>query len=184
MPDRIDRRINGNGMLFTVVLIIFAIATAAGIYVWRISRAPAVPLQDQTRSSAVSPRSDDPLSVTAFVPLNGKLSPGPLTVKRQPDTQAQAREMLTTVLADQRMRSAPVLNEMKLRAFFLDQAGTAYVDLAPAAPGGIRASARDEMLAVYAVVNMLTQNLEEVRRVRFLIDGRESQTLAGHIDLY
>src|SRR5574337_1181042 len=124
MPDRIDRRINGNGMLFTVVLIIFAIATAAGIYVWRISRAPAVPLQDQTRSSAVSPRSDDPLSVTAFVP---------------------------------------------------DQAGTAYVDLAPAAPGGIRASARDEMLAVYAVVNMLTQNLEEVRRVRFLIDGREDR---------
>jgi hypothetical protein len=29
----------------------------------------------------------------------------------------------------------------------------------------------------------LVQNVPEVRQVRFLVDGREVQTLAGHIDL-
>ncbi len=184
MPDRIDRRIGGNGVLFATVLVIFFIAAAAGTYVWmRMTKASPVPLQAQTDSSVLSPRSDDPLSILACVPANGMLSLGALTVKRQADSQAQAREILAAALADQRMLPVPVLNELKVRAFFLDQAGTGYVDLAASAQGGIRASARDELLAVYALVNMLTQNLEEIRQVRFLIDGRESQTLAGHIDL-
>ena len=37
-------------------------------------------------------------------------------------------------------------------------------------------------MAIYAVVNTLTQNFEEIKEVRFLLDGREAQTLAGHID--
>ena len=54
--------------------------------------------------------------------------------------------------------------------------GTAYVDLGRGRPGGIRGVGRDELLAVYAVVNTLTQNFEEIRQVRFLIEGREAQT--------
>jgi hypothetical protein len=33
------------------------------------------------------------------------------------------------------------------------------------------------------MVNTLSQNFEEIRQVRFLVDGREVQTLAGHIEL-
>ncbi len=184
MPDRIDRRIGGNGGLFAVVLIIFFIAAAAGTYVWmRMNRPSPVPIQIQAGPSVSGPRSDDPLSVTAYVPASGMLFPERLTVKRQPDTQAQGREILSAALADPRTLPAPVLADLKVRAFFLDEAGTAYVDLVPPAQGALRASARDELLAVYAMVNMLTQNLEEIRQVRFLIDGRESQALAGHIDL-
>ena len=41
----------------------------------------------------------------------------------------------------------------------------------------------EELLALYAMVNTLSQNFEEIRQVRFLVDGREAQTLAGHIEL-
>jgi hypothetical protein len=41
----------------------------------------------------------------------------------------------------------------------------------------------NEALTVYAIVNALTTNLNDVRSVQILIDGKEVDSLAGHIDL-
>jgi hypothetical protein len=46
-------------------------------------------------------------------------------------------------------------------------------------PGG----ALDEILTVYTIVNALTVNLPAIQRVQILIDGKEADTLAGHVDL-
>ena len=40
-----------------------------------------------------------------------------------------------------------------------------------------------ELLTVYAIVNAVTANLPTVQRVQILIDGKEADTLAGHVDL-
>jgi hypothetical protein len=47
----------------------------------------------------------------------------------------------------------------------------------------VRASAWEEQLAIYALVNTLLQNFEEIKQVVLLLDGGEAQTLAGHMDL-
>jgi hypothetical protein len=39
------------------------------------------------------------------------------------------------------------------------------------------------LLTVYAIVNAVTANLSSVERVQILIDGRQADTLAGHVDL-
>ena len=41
----------------------------------------------------------------------------------------------------------------------------------------------DEILTVYTIVKALTENLPAVNRVQILVDGREVDTLAGHVDL-
>ncbi|MBT8340878.1 MAG: GerMN domain-containing protein [Desulfatitalea sp.] len=70
-----------------------------------------------------------------------------------------------------------------LSAFFITDKGKAIVDFASesfaAHPGGIRA----ELLSIYSVVNTLVMNVTSIRSVKFLIDGREAETLAGHVDL-
>ena len=43
--------------------------------------------------------------------------------------------------------------------------------------------ALDEILTVYAIVNALTVNLPAITRVQILVDGKEVDTLAGHVDL-
>ena len=43
--------------------------------------------------------------------------------------------------------------------------------------------ALDELFTVYSIVNALTVNLPAIQRVQILIDGKEVDTLAGHIDL-
>jgi len=70
-----------------------------------------------------------------------------------------------------------------VRAVFLTDAREAYVDLGGAVVSGHSGGALDEALAVYAIVNVLTVNLPEVTTVQILIEGREVDSLRGHIDL-
>ena len=39
------------------------------------------------------------------------------------------------------------------------------------------------LCGLYTIVNALTVNLPAVKRVQILVDGREVDTLAGHVDL-
>ena len=69
-----------------------------------------------------------------------------------------------------------------LRAVFLN-GSDAYVDLSleaiAAHPGGSTA----EALTIYSIVHALTSNLPAVTAVQILVDGKEMDTLAGHINL-
>jgi spore germination protein GerM len=71
----------------------------------------------------------------------------------------------------------------KLRALFVTERGEAYVDLSrevvSAHPGGSLA----ELLTVYTIVDALAANLPAVKAVQLLVDGKEVETLAGHVDL-
>ena len=70
-----------------------------------------------------------------------------------------------------------------LRAFYVTDRGDAFVDLSPevstAHPGG----SLTELLTVYAIVDAVTANLPAVQRVQILIDGKEVDTIAGHVDV-
>ena len=99
-------------------------------------------------------------------------------------TVEQAREIVAAQIA-------PVVEPLvsavppgtALRAVFLTPGGEAYVDLSrevmSAHPGGTQ----NELLTVYTIVNALTVNLPAVTAVQLLVDGKEVDTLSGHIDL-
>ncbi len=181
MSEKFDRRIEGSRWVLWALAVL--LAAAAGFFAWqRLSAPPAPPaiLQAPAQQPA---RPDEPFAVTLYIPADGILAASRSTVVRQPSTQTLAREALDALFADKRAAQSPVFTGLKLRAFFLDAAGTGYVDLSPVQVNGARAPAWDELLAIYAMVDTLTQNFDEVRQVRFLLDGREVQTLAGHIDL-
>ena len=78
------------------------------------------------------------------------------------------------------MRTIPA--ETTLRALFITQDGTAYVDMTKAVtekhPGG----SKSELMTIYSIVNSLILNIPEIDAVKILIEGCESMTLAGHID--
>ena len=96
----------------------------------------------------------------------------------------QAREIISAQIA-------PVIEPLvsavpagtALRAVFITEGGEAYVDLSrevvAAHPGGTI----NEMLSIYTLVNALTENLPAVTAVQVLVDGKEVETLAGHVDL-
>ena len=70
-----------------------------------------------------------------------------------------------------------------IRAVFVTHDGICFVDLTSAVtenhPGGIHS----ELLTIYSIVNSLVLNVPSIKAVKILINGNESTTLAGHIDL-
>lgn len=99
-------------------------------------------------------------------------------------TVEQARQIVEAQIAPV---SEPLVSAIpagtKLRSLFVTGRGEAYVDLSrdvSAAHGG---GSVGELLTVYTIVNTLTENLPAVTAVQLLVEGKEVETLAGHVDL-
>jgi spore germination protein GerM len=98
---------------------------------------------------------------------------------------AQARALVEAQLST--APPAPLVTAIpegtKLRGLFLSGKNEAFVDLDVAVrdkhPGG----SMNELFTVYTIVNAITMNLPDVQSVQLMIDGREVDTLAGHVDL-
>ena len=71
----------------------------------------------------------------------------------------------------------------QLRALYVTERGDAFVDLTREVTARHTGGSLDELFTVYAIVNALTVNLPAILRVQILIDGKEADTLAGHVDL-
>ncbi|MSO82405.1 MAG: hypothetical protein EXQ53_03785 [Acidobacteria bacterium] len=96
----------------------------------------------------------------------------------------QGREILTAQLQGAPSPYVSVIPEgTMLRAFYVTERGDAFVDLSIEASSHHPGGSSTELLTVYAIVDAVTANLPTIQRVQILIDGREADTLAGHVDL-
>lgn len=59
----------------------------------------------------------------------------------------------------------------------------ALVDLGDEIVNGLPGGSSSEMLAVYSIVNTVAVNFPRIRLVKLMINGKEAETLKGHIDL-
>jgi len=98
----------------------------------------------------------------------------------QAQAQAIVRAQLESV-AEPLVSAIP--HGTTLRALYLNEKGEAYVDVSREASSAHTGGTRDELLTIYSIVNALTSNLPAVTSVQLLVDGKEVDTLAGHIDL-
>jgi spore germination protein GerM len=96
----------------------------------------------------------------------------------------QAREILSAQLTP---ASAPLVSAVPagttLRALFLTESGEAFVDLSRDISTAHQGGSLNELLTIYTIVHALTFNLPAVTTVQLLVDGREVDTLAGHVDV-
>ena len=97
---------------------------------------------------------------------------------------AQARRIIEAQIAappDGQVSAIPL--GTKLRTVFFTKAGEIYVDLSGDVQTNHPGGTTNETLTVYAIVSALTSNLPAVTSVQILVDGKEVDTLAGHLDL-
>jgi spore germination protein GerM len=99
-------------------------------------------------------------------------------------TAQQARRIIEAQIAP---APAPHVSAIpagtKLRTVFFTKAGEVYVDLSADVQTNHPGGTTNETLTVYTLVSALTANLPAVTSVQILIEGREVDTLAGHLDL-
>lgn len=100
------------------------------------------------------------------------------------ETSQQARYIIEAQLepVDAPLASA-IPDGTKLKELFISDKGEAYVDLTSEVSKNHPGGSLDEILTVYTIVDVLTDNLPAITAVQILIDGHEVDTLAGHVDL-
>jgi spore germination protein GerM len=95
----------------------------------------------------------------------------------------QARAIIDAQIASTEQLISAIPAGTKIRQVFITEQGDAFVDLSADAVSQHPGGAVDEILTVYTIVDALTVNLPAVKRVQILVDGKEVDTLAGHVDL-
>jgi len=95
----------------------------------------------------------------------------------------QARAIVEAQLAPAAPHVSAIPAGVTLHDVFVTERGDAFVnlsgDITARHPGGSLL----ELFTVYTLVNALTVNLPAIARVQILVDGKEVDTLAGHVDL-
>jgi len=166
-----------------VLAFIVTLAVTLGVRQRSSSPASAAP-----GASSAAPTSSSARKIKAklyYVSMDGtKLTGVDREVAYGEGMSAQAQEVVAAQLAP---AAAPLLSAIppgtKLRAVYVTEKGEAYVDLSKEVSSAHTGGSQDELLTIYAIVNALTSNLPAVTSVQLLVEGKEVNTLAGHIDL-
>jgi spore germination protein GerM len=114
---------------------------------------------------------------TRLVPVEQEVVYGEGTIE-------QAKRIIEAQVAPPK---APLVSAIpsgtKLKAVFVTPKGDAYVDLSAEVRTNHPGGTTNEILTAYTLVSALTLNLPAITGVQILIDGKEVETLAGHLDL-
>jgi spore germination protein GerM len=99
------------------------------------------------------------------------------------DLSRQLRVVVEEVVKGSHGGLQPTLApETRVLELFVNARGVAYVDVSKEAVPAARGSF-DEMMGVYSIVNSLAVNFPAVKRVQILVEDRQAETFAGHLDL-
>lgn len=163
-----------------------------GLLAWVVTRGleriAGVPPAAETPVAAPAPSPEGVAHITTTLFYGSADGAALVPVQREvtlaEGTVPQAREILAAQLQPAPPPYVSVIPEgTALRAFYTTTRGDAFVDLSSDVSAKHPGGSSTELLTVYAIVNAVTANLPSIQRVQILIDGREVDTLAGHVDL-
>jgi hypothetical protein len=174
----------------TAVILAIGVVAIAGTWlllgaVARRDRQPGPSASGESASSSTSAAERKITATLYYVSLDGMSLIG---VQREvpfgDDVLNQAREILVAQLGPApppHVSAVPA--GTTLRTLYITERGDAFVDLSGDARAKHPGGAMDELFTVYTIVDSLTVNLPAITRVQILVDGKEVDTLAGHVDL-
>jgi spore germination protein GerM len=148
---------------------------------------PEAEMQTQLRQEALQSESTTQVAVTLYFPdyETGSLVEEGHEIALAPNNADRIRQIVLALTAgsQQNRAKAALPPSAVLRAVFLTSDGTSYLDFSNDISKDLPAGIESETLAIYSVVDSLAANIPAVKRVRFLIQGQEADTLDGHADL-
>jgi germination protein M len=172
------------------VAVAVALAAIAGGWwlAWRMRATPPAPSSTAAPTTGASPTAADARKITATLYYVSDDGMALIGVQREvPYGEGVLEQARQIVIAQLRPSPAPLVSAIPhgatLRALYLTDRGDAFVDLSAEARTRHSGGALDELFTVYSIVNALTTNLPAVTRVQILVEGKEVDTLAGHVDL-
>jgi spore germination protein GerM len=169
-------------------VVVFAIAAAWLLFValprWYESRGTQGPAGAGTAAAAPAAPVRKITATLFYVAEDGMaLVPVQREVPFGESVADQARAIVEAQLAAAPPQLSAIPAGVSLRNVFVTERGDAFVDVSADISARHPGGSLDEIFTVYTLVNALTVNLPAITRVQILVEGKEVDTLAGHVDL-
>jgi spore germination protein GerM len=105
-------------------------------------------------------------------------------IVRKNEVKEEAKEAIIELIRGPKGKLIPTLPpRTKLLTLQINDAGLAKVNFSPALSKDHPGGSSGEMMTVYSIVNSLTLNFPQIKRVQILIDGKPVETITGHLSL-
>lgn len=173
--------------LIIAVVAMLTVALVAGVYLGNMRRGALTDAPAAYAHPLAPPVSGPTEQVQLFVAYDdaGLLLPESVNIPLPQDRQQRAAELLRALLNRYLAKSSPhpLPAGSEVRDVYLVEPGLAVVDLNADFANGHRSGILVEELTVASVVATLSAGVPGISRVKFLVEGQERETLAGHADL-
>jgi hypothetical protein len=170
------------------VVILLLVALGMSMYVWQVrGRVDRVPSPETNAQPVAPPISGATEQVTIYVAYDdvGVVRPKLVRVTLPVGRQERAAEILRSLVSLYEDKFSPhsLAAGSEIRDVYLVEPGLAIIDLNAVFADSHRSGVLVEELTIVSLVQTLSANIPGITRVKFLIEGRERDTLAGHADL-
>jgi hypothetical protein len=174
--------------LFIAVSVLLLAVLGMSLYGWRMrGRAAAGPVTSIDMRPVVPPVAGATEQVTLFVAYDdtGVLLAQAARIPLPSVRQQRAEELLRSLLALYLDKASPhpLPEGAEVRSVYLVDPGLAVIDINAAFADGHRSGVLSEELTVASMIQTLSANLPGILRVKILVEGKQRDTLAGHVDL-
>jgi hypothetical protein len=186
--------VSRKGVFIAATMAGLMIVTAVYVTFWLVgqpgSEPTTAPETTPNRTQAAAPKATDAsepapgsevIPIKLYVPAGSgrSLATEEQEIQLEDSVQKQVRQVVELLVR----RSASFPDGVEVREVFITSQGVAYVDFSPELvqehPGGTSA----EELTVFGLSHTLVVNFPVIKTVKILVEGREIQTIAGHLDL-
>ncbi len=194
------------GKWIVVALALVVVAIAVSYYLFISERDRQLAIREEVAEEldlepeVLEDRSTGELKVTLYVYRPGATDSGKNFLRKEERTVFEtgdpiltARQIVQELLAEskgvesgsgaQRVRLRTFPPKGHLRQLYLLDDGTAVVDLSQEIVQGILGGVTWELAVIESITRSLRENVPQVKRVFFLVEGKQRRTLAGHVSI-
>ena len=174
-------------MQITIFLLLVGVL-AGGVYMNRLQQREELRDRAQENGAPPSPqivtKEEDAQLLIAY-DEDGVLKQEPFKLALSQEPQTRAKQVVQALISDytQKPSPHPLADGSGVKHVFMTEDGLCIVDLNSVFAEGHRSGVMVEEMTIASFVESLALNVPSVKRVKFLVDGRERETLAGHADL-
>jgi hypothetical protein len=173
--------------LAVTVAILFSLTLGMSLYLWQLRRREANGAGPAIPQHVTAPATGLTEKVLMAVARDdaGELHSQSISIPAFSNRQQRAEEILRQLLNiyEQKDSLHPIAPSAEIRGVYLVDPGVAVIDINSALADGQTSGILAEELTVVSMIQTLSINMPSVTRVKILVDGKERETLAGHVDL-
>lgn len=170
------------GILFVVLVVLVIVFFKSGL---KEKIIPAAPISPPEVEPLLLQPGQTRIVILFFLSENDTLlHPEEREIPADTSVVHQAKRTIQELIkGSQRGFISPFPPETKLRELYVTDEGVAYVDFSKDIVEKHLSGSSAEISTIFSVVNSLAYNFNSIEKVFILIEGRERETLGGHINL-